>query len=202
MASAGAELGSTWRARPRTWRHSIAPHRIRNRQRDDSSRRACSVETVREIADMITTAQILYRVLAVVSFLVAFGIGCYGLQHLHLSSLTLPKVYLAWGILCLSQVRHRGIDGMDLPVAGNRDCGLGGPAILSCQHRDAFRTDHRSVHGRGAPGPGDSGGSGAVMQRLSVIALARNKRPELIGIKGVWSPELVRSMAPVASRPG
>src|ERR1035438_4189503 len=63
----------------------------------------CNPEALREIADLVRTARVLYRILALGSFVVAFGIGFFSLRHLHLSFLAMPKVYLAWGILCLSQ---------------------------------------------------------------------------------------------------
>jgi O-antigen/teichoic acid export membrane protein len=160
----------------------------------------CAPETVNEIADLVRTAQVLYRVLAVVSFLVAFGIGCFSLQHLHLSSLALPKIYLAWGILCLSQsvtvvstvwtclLDGTGIVGWEVLLSS-----FVSVLTLSAQIVAAFM-------GYGLVGLAIAGAAGAVVQRLSVIALARCKRPELIGIKGVWKPELVRNMAPVALR--
>jgi O-antigen/teichoic acid export membrane protein len=158
----------------------------------------CTVETVTEIGDLVTTAQILYRILAVVSFLVAFGVGYFSLQHLHLSSLALPKIYLAWGILCLSQsvtvvstvwtclLQGTGIVGWEVLLSS-----FTGLLTLSAQIVVAFM-------GGGLVGLAIAGAAGSIIQRLSAIALTRSKRPELIGIKGVWRPELVTSMAPVA----
>jgi O-antigen/teichoic acid export membrane protein len=158
----------------------------------------CTAEAVREIADLVKTAQILFRFLAVLSFLIAFGIGYFSLQHMHLTTLALPKVYLAWGILCLSQsvtlmstvwtclLQGTGIVGWEVLLAS-----LIGVLTLAAQIVVGFM-------GGGLVGLAIAAAAGAVVQRLSVIALARGKRPELIGMNGVWQAELVRSMAPVA----
>jgi O-antigen/teichoic acid export membrane protein len=158
----------------------------------------CTPETVREIADLVKTARILYRHLAVISFLVAFGLGCFSLRHLHLSSLALPKVYLAWGILCLSQsvgvlsmvwsclLQGTGIVGWEVLLASS-------VSILTLSAQIVVAS-----MGGGLLGLAIAGAAGAVTQRLSVVALARSKRPELIAMNGVWQTTLFRSMAPVA----
>jgi O-antigen/teichoic acid export membrane protein len=158
----------------------------------------CTRETVNEIADLVKTAEVLYSFLAVLSFVVAFGVGCFGLKHLHLSSLALPRIYLAWGVLCLSQsvtlastvwtclLDGTGIVGWEVLLSS-----FVSVLTLSAQIVAAFM-------GWGLVGLAIAAAAGAVTQRVSVIALARCKRPELIGIKGAWKPELVRDMAPLA----
>src|SRR5260370_25060711 len=62
-----------------------------------------TAETRRDIADLVETGRRLYRFLAIGSFLVAFGVGFFSLRGLHLTSVALPGVWLAWGVLCVAQ---------------------------------------------------------------------------------------------------
>ncbi len=158
----------------------------------------CTPESSREIADLVRTAQVLYRFLAVGSFLVAFAIGFFSLKHLHLSSLALSKVYLAWGILCLAQsvnvwstVWTSLLDGTGLVGWEALLATLVNIVTLSAQIIVAFS-------GGGLVGLAMAAAAGALLQRLLTIALTRSKKPELVAIKGVWQTGIVRSMAPVA----
>lgn len=158
----------------------------------------CTPEALGEIADLLKTARVLYRFLAVGSFLVAFGIGSYGLRHLHLSSVSLPKIYLAWGILCLSQslsvlstvwsclLQGTGFVGWELLLSSCVSL-----CTLVAQIVVAFA-------GGGLLGLSIAAAAGAVVQRLAVVALARRNRPGLFTMTGLWQSSLVKNMAPVA----
>jgi O-antigen/teichoic acid export membrane protein len=156
-------------------------------------------ETLREVADLVRTGQIVYRFLAVGSFFAAFGIGCFGLQHMHLS-LALPKVYLAWGILCLSQ----SVSVVSAPwgclLEGS---GFVGWETLLYSFVSVLTLSAQIVvalEGGGLVGLAVAGTMGAVAGRILMISLVRRKTSELIAMKGAWQPGLVKSMAPFALR--
>jgi len=60
-------------------------------------------ESAREIADLVATGKRVYRVLAVFAFVFSFGAGFFYLRTLHLGSVPISEVWLAWGLLCVSQ---------------------------------------------------------------------------------------------------
>ena len=155
-------------------------------------------ETLRDIADLVETGRRLYRFLAIGAFFVAFGIGFFSLRHLHLSSVALPAVWLAWGVLCLTQslavwasvwtclLQGVGYVGWDALLGA-----LMNSITLSAQIAVALA-------GGGLIGLAIVAAIGALTQRFLILNLARRKRPELFSIHGAWQPAILKSMAPLA----
>src|SRR5438477_3111734 len=72
-------------------------------KRGDDSSASLSDQTLRELADLVATGKIVYRALAIFAFAVSFGSGMFYLRCLHLASVSPPHVWLAPGVICLSQ---------------------------------------------------------------------------------------------------
>ena len=64
---------------------------------------ALTDQTLREIADLVATGKIVYRALSVLAFITSMVAGFFYLRTLHLGSMPLSMVWLAWSVLCLSQ---------------------------------------------------------------------------------------------------
>ena len=60
-------------------------------------------ETLREITDMVASGRRVYQILATTAFLISTLLGCIYLERLHLAMVSLPVVWTAWAVLCLSQ---------------------------------------------------------------------------------------------------
>src|SRR5687768_15331262 len=60
-------------------------------------------DALREIADLVSTGRRVYHGLAVFAFVFSFGAGFFYLHSLELSTVSPPYVWVAWGVLCLSQ---------------------------------------------------------------------------------------------------
>jgi O-antigen/teichoic acid export membrane protein len=153
-----------------------------------------------EMADLIETGRKLYHMMAFGSFLVAFGIGIWGLHHLHLSSLAMPRIYLAWGILCFSQ---------SVTVFGSTwSCVLQGIGYVGWETFLGAFVNSVSLAlqivvvlaGGGLIGLAIVATLGALAQRLLVMKFTRRKNHALWAMRGVWRPALVKSMAPVSLR--
>lgn len=157
-----------------------------------------SPEALKGMADLVCTGRIVFRIVAVVASAVAFAVGCFSLQHLHLSSVALPKIYLAWGILCFSQcisvmstiwtclLQGTGFVGWDVMVASF-------VSLFTLTAQIAV-----VIAGGGLVGLATAAASGSITQRLLVVALTRRKRPELFNIQGAWQPALLKDMVPVS----
>jgi len=155
-------------------------------------------ETIHDIANLVATGRRVYKFLAMGAFTVAFGAGFFSLRGLHISSMSLPLVWMAWGILCLTQsvavwasvwtclLQGVGYVGWDALLAAFMNS-----ITLSAQIVVA-------LWGGGLIGLAVVAAVGALAQRFLILALARRRRPELFSIRGSWDPELVKGMAPLA----
>src|SRR5579864_4070771 len=157
-----------------------------------------TAETLGDIANLVATGRRMYQGLAFTSFVVAFGLGFFSLRGLHLSAVALPSVWLAWGVLCLTQalgvwasvwtclLQGAGYVGWDALLAAFMSS-----LTLSAQIIVA-------LSGGGLIGLAIAAAMGALAQRFLILGLARRKRPELFSIRGSWKPALLKSMAPLA----
>lgn len=156
-------------------------------------------ETTRaEIADLLATGLRIYRGLALLAFSVSFGLGFFYLRSLELDSVTLPAVWAAWGILCLSQ----GLTVWATPwTCLLQGVGyIGWDAILASFVSALTLTGQiiAALCGGGLVSLAVVAACGALVQRAVILGFARRKRPELFGLQGVWSGETFRIMLPLA----
>jgi len=157
-------------------------------------------ESRSEIADLLTTGSRLYRILAVVAFVVSFGSGFFYLRTLHLEAVALTTIWTAWSILCLSNaltvwatpwtclLQGVGHVGWDALVAS-----FTGVITLTAQIVTALA-------GGGIVALSIVAAAGALLQRLAILGFARRKQPELFELSGNWRGEIVREMVPLAWR--
>ncbi len=69
-----------------------------------------------EIADLITTGERIYRYLSVFAFVFSFGLGFLYLRSLHLTTIPVAHVWIAWTILCSARRSASG------PTCGTACC--------------------------------------------------------------------------------
>jgi O-antigen/teichoic acid export membrane protein len=159
---------------------------------------ALTSETIRDIANLVATARRIYKFLAIGAFIVAFGAGFFSLRGLHLSAVNLPLVWMAWGILCLTQAVAVWASVWTCLLQG---VGYVGWDALLAAFMNSITLSVQIVvalWGGGLVGLAFAAAVGALIQRFLILALARRRRPELFSIQGSWDPALVKSMAPLA----
>ncbi len=151
-------------------------------------------ETRREIADLVESGRRLYQGIAVAAFLVSSLSGFIYLQHLHLTTLSLPVVWSAWGILCLSQalgvwaqvwnclLSGVGYDGWDAVL---------GSFISTVTLLAQIATLYL---GGGLVALAAVAAVGLFAQRYLLLGFARNRRSELFTIRGKFDGLAVRGM--------
>jgi O-antigen/teichoic acid export membrane protein len=155
-------------------------------------------ETLGEVANLVETGRKIYRWLATSAFVVAFGAGFFSLRGLHLSTVSLSGVWIAWGVLCLAQslavwasvwtclLQGVGYVGWDaLLAAFTSSLTLAAQIIVA-------------LAGGGLIGLAIVAAAGALAQRFLILMLARRKRPELFSIRGSWDAASLKSMVPLA----
>ena len=151
-----------------------------------------------EIADLLATGLRLYRGLAVCAFLISFGSGYFYLQSLPLAELNQTSVWIAWGVLCLSQAL--------VLWAAPWTCLLQGVGYVGW---DAILTSFVNVLtllgqilvvllGGGIVALATVAGIGALLQRGLILGFAKRRRPGLFNSVGSWSPQIFKSMLPLA----
>jgi O-antigen/teichoic acid export membrane protein len=157
-------------------------------------------EALGDIADLIATGRQVYRALAVFAFCFSFVAGFFYLRSLELSTVSLTRVWAAWGILCASQglavwatiwsclLEGVGYIGWDSLLAT-----LMNALTLMVQIMAVFL-------GGGLVALAIIAACGSLGQRFLILGFARRKRPELFAIEGRWNPALFKSMVPLALR--
>ncbi len=151
-------------------------------------------ETCQEIADLVESGRRLFFGLAIGMFIVSILSGFFYLQRLHLTTLSLPVVWTAWGILCLSQAFGVWAQVWNCLLSGVGY--VGWDAVIG-----SFITTTTLLVQIGALYLG--GGLvvlssitalGLFIQRYLLFWFARNRRPELFHINGRYDGALVRNM--------
>lgn len=161
---------------------------------------ALNDQTRAEIADLLATGLHIYRVLAVLAFMVSFGLGFIYLRSLALESVSLPAVWTAWGILCLSQALTVWAAPWTSLLQGVGY--IGWDALLATFINAVTLTGQIVVAmcGGGLMSLAVVAAIGALAQRGLVLGFARRNRPELFQLCGVWRQRIFHSMIGVALR--
>jgi O-antigen/teichoic acid export membrane protein len=151
-------------------------------------------ETRREIANLVESARRVYQWLAVGTFLVSSLSGFIYLQRLHLTTVSLPVVWTAWGILCLSQAF-----GVWAEVWNCLVCGVGyvgWDAVLgSFIYTVTLLLQIVTLYlGGGLVALATVAAIGMFAQRYLVLGFARRRRPEVFKMRGTFDGAVVRSM--------
>ena len=103
LAPARAELGHAWR--PRLGFGITLTRRIAFAKGRSGSDPNVALDDATEPRLPITwqRALLIYACSPGLAFAVAFGLGFFYLRNLTLDAVALPSVWIAWGVLCLSQ---------------------------------------------------------------------------------------------------
>jgi O-antigen/teichoic acid export membrane protein len=159
-----------------------------------------SQESLRELANLIATGRCVYRGLAVFALLFSFGAGCFYFRTLDLHSVALSRVWLTWGILCLSQaagvwaavwncvLQGVGYVGWDAVLAS-----MVNVIVLSGQIAAA-------CCGGGLTALATVAAGGALLQRCLLLAFAKRRRRDVFVAGGQWNGQAFRSMVSPALR--
>lgn len=151
-------------------------------------------EAHREIANLMESGRRLYQGIAVSTFVVSSLSGFIYLQHLHLTTLSLPAVWTAWGILCLGQSF-----GVWAQTWNCLLCGVGyvgWDAVLgSFISTGTLLVQIAALYlGGGLVTLATIAAVGFFAQRFLLLGFARSRRPELFKIRGNFDGLVVRSM--------
>jgi O-antigen/teichoic acid export membrane protein len=153
-----------------------------------------SGETLADIAVLVESGRRLYLGLAFTTFIFSTLSGFIYLQHLDLAHLSLPVVWLAWAILCLSQAF--GVWGQTWNCLLNGVGYVGWDAVLGSA-MDAITLVVQIIAvfcGGGLISLATIAAIGLFARRYLLFGFARRRRPELFRLRGTFDPVLVRSM--------
>lgn len=151
-------------------------------------------ETRREIADLVESGRRVYQGLAVGTFVVSSLSGFIYLQRLHLTTVSLPVVWTAWGILCLSQAFGVWAEVWNCLLFGVGY--VGWDAVLgSFIYTVTLLFQIVTLYlGGGLVALATVAAIGLFAQRYLLLGFARSRRPELFKIKGIFNGPVMYSM--------
>ena len=151
-------------------------------------------ETRRNIADLVESGRWLSFWLAIGTFIISCLSGFIYLQHLHVTTLSLPVVWASWGILCLSQ--SFGVWSQVWNCLLNGVGYVGWDAVLgSFITTITLLTQIAMLYlGGGLIALATVAAVGLFAQRFLLLGFARSRRPELFLIRGKYDHALVRGM--------
>jgi O-antigen/teichoic acid export membrane protein len=153
-----------------------------------------SEETRLEIADLIESGRRICLWLAIGAFVVCAGAGFLYLRQLHVHSLSLSTMCIAWGILCLSSslgvwsevwiwlMQGLGYIGWEFAIASGLDVLTILAQIVAV------------LMGGGLVALAITMAVGPVVLRFFLLRFARKWRPELFTTRGKWNAALLRSL--------
>jgi len=151
-------------------------------------------ETLREIADLVASGRRIYQILAATAFLLSTLLGCIYLERLHLATVSLPVVWTAWAVLCLSQAFGLWAEIWNCLLWGvgfvGWDSVLGSlisTATLLAQIVTLYL-------GGGLVALATVAAVGLFAQRFVFQGFARYRRPQLFKIRGHFNSQILRSM--------
>lgn len=151
-----------------------------------------------EIADLVATGLRIYRVLAGMAFAISFGMGFFYLRSLTLDAVALPSVWIAWGVLCLSQALAVWASPWTCLLQGVGYVGWDAILASFVSALALIGQIFVALFGGGLVGLAVVAACGALTQRAVIFGFVRRKRPELFHLDGSWQSETFRSMLPLA----
>lgn len=151
-------------------------------------------ETRREIADLVESGRRVYQGLAVGTFVVSSLSGFIYLQRLHLTTVSLPVVWISWAILCLSQAFGVWAEVWNCLLYGVGY--IGWDAVLgSFIYTVTLLFQIVTLYlGGGLVALATVAAIGLFAQRYLLLGFARSRRPELFKIKGIFNGPVMRGM--------
>jgi O-antigen/teichoic acid export membrane protein len=157
-------------------------------------------ESLKEVADLVATGRRIYHAVAILTFLCSLAAGFFYLRSLDLGGVSTGRVWIAWGILCLSQAVgiRAAVWNCLLQGVGY----VGWDAILASMINALTLMGQiiSALLGGGLVSLAVIAACGVLGQRCAILGFARKRRPEVFNLRGNWDPLVVKSMAPVAIR--
>ena len=147
-----------------------------------------------EISDLVATGQRVYRWLALTTLSMSFASGFFYLRGLPLQDVSLPSLWAAWGVLCLSQAV--GISAAVWTCLLQGVGYVGWDAILASLVNALTLLIQISLVflGGGLVSLAGAAAAGAILQRFLIIGFARVRRSELFAQRGCWRADLFREL--------
>jgi len=155
---------------------------------------ALGEETRREIADLIACGRRICFWLAIGTFVVCSGAGFLYLRQLHVVSLSLSTMCLAWGVLCLSSSLGVWSEVWNWLMQGLGYIGWGFAIASALDILTIVLQIVAVVMGGGLLALAITMAIGPVVLRFLLLRFARKWRPELFTIRGRWDAMLVRNL--------
>jgi O-antigen/teichoic acid export membrane protein len=156
--------------------------------------------SLKEIGDVLATGIRIYRVLAVIAFLLSFFVGALYVKGLALSDLPAHEVWIAWGVLCLSYAVNTWANPWSCLLQG---VGYVGWDALLLTFINALTLAGQILAvfmGGGLVSLAVVAVAGAMLQRFIFFAFTLNRYPELAKAKGIWQKSIWQKMQPLALR--
>jgi O-antigen/teichoic acid export membrane protein len=153
-----------------------------------------SQDAINETCDLAATGRRVYRWLALAALAVSLGSGLVYLRSLHLRDVSMPTVWTAWGVLCLSQAL--GISAAAWTCLLQGVGYVGWDAILASivNSLTLLLQIVLVLLGGGLVSLASAAAVGALTQRFLIIWFARARRSELFARRGRWRVDLFREM--------
>jgi O-antigen/teichoic acid export membrane protein len=156
--------------------------------------------TLSEIADILVTGKHIYRALALISFIISFGLGAIYLNTLSLGEVPVQSVWIAWGMLCLSFAVNTWAAPWGCLIQGVGYVGWDAILLSFVNALTLCGQIAAAVVGGGLIGLAGVSVLGTLAQLFVFLMFVRRKRPELFIISGRWQKGLFQSMIPFAAR--
>ena len=153
-----------------------------------------------EVADLVTTGSRVYHLLSIFTFLFSFVVGYSFLDTIHLSTIPHSQVWLAWGIICLSQAIAVWANVWNCVLLGIGYVGWDAVLASGAQALTYLVQIVVVLAGGSLIALAITAILGALLQRTMMRAMARRFRPAIFRLRGRWLPGLVREMTPLALR--
>lgn len=153
-----------------------------------------------EIADALTTGRRIYRVLAVLSFIISFALGALYLQSLGLEQAPVFTVWTAWAMLCLSFALNTWATPWGCLLQGVGYVGWDAILISFVTALTLIGQIVAALLGGGLISLAVVATLGSLAQRFVFFMFALQKRPELFRICGRWRLQVFHDMIPLAIR--
>src|SRR5205085_10989335 len=138
--------------------------------------------------------------LAIFAFAFSFSSGMFYLRGLHLASVSLPHVWLAWGVLCLSQAFGVWATIWTCLLQGVGYIGWDALAASLVSALTLLAQIIVTIFGGGLVALAVVAASGVLLQRLLIVGFARSRRREIFALKGQWNLQMLQGVPGLAFR--
>jgi O-antigen/teichoic acid export membrane protein len=155
---------------------------------------ALTDETRQHIADLVVTGRAVLRVLAVVSFFVALGLGALFVENLDLQRVRPGTVVVAWVVMCLGYATVVWVSYLDCWLTGLGYAGLSTLIACALSILTLLANIGAVLLGGGLLALAIILIASGLVQRYLLLCLLRRRRPEVLELHGRWDGRLARAL--------